>query len=278
MDEPEAHLFISYSRKDSEVVRWAVSRLEAAGYTVWMDRTELLGGTPWQRVIPREIRSAEALLLMLTPNAVTSEWVRREFFYALRKRIRIIPILVRPADPAPEMQKHLTKIQTVVLWNRRRKGFAELLEALGGLRGLAAQVPGSLDQAALQENTRLISELLRIMQRVLFGYSHVIFTGGNDWAYYVQLQCIRDEVDIRAEAVGNNNLEVPYQLGQDKLTALVNLKWERPNKLSAGNHRRVWEARSDHDRTIIAGILMRTFLEVYEHPAGEELQLEVNFS
>ena len=33
LDEPKAHLFISYSRKDSEVVRWVASRLEAAGYT-----------------------------------------------------------------------------------------------------------------------------------------------------------------------------------------------------------------------------------------------------
>jgi hypothetical protein len=278
LEEPKAHLFISYARKDSEVVRWVASRLEASGYAVWMDRAELLGGTPWQRIIPREIRSAEALLLMLTPNAVHSEWVRREFFYALRKRIRIIPIVVKPAEPGPEMQKHLSKIQTVVLWNRRRNGFADLLKALGGLRGLAAQVPEALDQAAVKDNTRLIAELLHLMQTVLFGNSHAIFTGGNDWAYYIQFQCIRDEPEVYAEAVGNKNLQAPYQLNRDKITMLVNLKWEEPDKMSSGNYRRVWEARSDDDRTTIAGELMRTFLEVYDHPPAEELQLEVNFS
>ena len=153
------------------MVRWVSSRLEASGYTVWIDRTDILAGARWERVIPREIRNAEALLLMLTPNAAQSDWVRREFFYALRKKIRIIPILVRPAELAAEMDKHVSKIQTVVLWNRRGRGFEELLHALGGLRGVAAQVPGALDQAALQENTRLISELLRMMQTVLFGYS-----------------------------------------------------------------------------------------------------------
>jgi hypothetical protein len=59
---------------------------------------------------------------MLSLNAVRSEWVRREFFYAVRRQVRIIPIIVRPAEPPPEMQKHLTKLQTVTLWNRRRKG------------------------------------------------------------------------------------------------------------------------------------------------------------
>ena len=260
------------------MVRWVSSRLEASGYTVWIDRTDILAGARWERVIPREIRNAEALLLMLTPNAAQSDWVRREFFYALRKKIRIIPVLVRPAELAAEMDKHVSKIQTVVLWNRRGRGFEELLHALGGLRGVAAQVPGALDQAALQENTRLISELLRIMQTVLFGYSHAIFTGGNDWAYYVQFQCIRDQAEVYAEAVGNRHLEAPYRLSREQITTLLSLKWEEPDKTSAGNYRRVWEARSDQDRTIIAGTVMQTFLDVYEHPAGEELQLEVQFS
>jgi hypothetical protein len=277
VDEPNAHLFISYSRKDGAVVRWVASRLEMSGYTVWIDRTDIVGGARWERVIPREIRNAEVVLAMLTPNAAQSEWVRREFFYALRKRIPIIPILVRPAELAPEMEKHVSKLQTVVLWNRRRRGFEDLLAALGGLRGIAAQVPGGLDQGALHENTRLISELLRVMQTVLFGYSHVIFTGGTDWEYYVQLQCIRDQAEVYGEAVGNENLPVPYRLSRDQITTLTNLSWEKPDKTSGGNFRRVWEARSDHDRTVIAGITMRTFLEVYEHPIGEELQLEVRF-
>src|SRR5919109_4675204 len=125
-EEAKTHLFISYAREDRRVVDWIAAGLETSGYTVWIDRTGILGGAAWQRAIPREIRRAEAVLLVLSPHAVKSHWVRREFFYALRNRVRVIPIVVRPAEPAPEMKERLAKIQSVTLWNRRKKGFAEL--------------------------------------------------------------------------------------------------------------------------------------------------------
>jgi hypothetical protein len=36
--------------------------------------------------------------------------------------------------------------------------------------------------------------------------------------------------------------------------------------------------RSDHDRTVIAGVVMRTFLDVYRHPPREHLEIEVQLS
>jgi len=273
-DTPKAHLFISYSRKDREVVDRLAARLEKAGYQVWIDRKGILGGVEWRKAIPREIGRAEAFLLMISPNSVASRWVRKEFDYALKKRVRIIPIVIKPADLPRSMQMHLGKLQKIKSW-RRRTVFSELLEALGGLRGVAAQAPGTLDQQALQENTRLISELLRIMQKVSFGASHVIFTGGKDGAYYIQMQGIRDEVEIYAEAVGNKNLQEPYLLTKDQIKKLFDLQWEKPDKMSAGNYRRIWEAYSDHDRTVIAGQVMRAFLEVYGHSWGENLEVEI---
>jgi hypothetical protein len=277
-EEAKAHLFISYAREDRRVVDWIAARLETSGYTVWIDRTGILGGAAWQRVIPREIRRAEAVLLVLSPHAVKSEWVRREFSYALRNRVRVIPIIVRPAEPAPEMKERLAKIQSVTLWNRRKKGFAELLTALGGLRGVAAQVPGPFDQTALHENTSLIAELLRIVQEVTFGVSNAIFHGGEDWEYYIQLVGVRDDADVYAEAVGNRNLDPPRALDEDQIATLRDFGWEEPDKTSAGNYRRTWEVRSDHDRTVIAGAVMRTFLDVYRHPPGEHLEIEVQLS
>jgi TIR domain/T3SS (YopN, CesT) and YbjN peptide-binding chaperone 3 len=278
LEDGKPHLFVSYARRDREAVDWIASRLEDSGYTVWIDRTGILGGTPWQRVIPREIRNAEAVLLMLTPDAAQSEWVRREFFYARRHRIRVVPVLVRPTELPPELEKPLRKIQTVTLWKRRQKGFADLLAALGGLRGVAAQAPGALDQTALRENTRVVSELLRFLQTVAFRGGNAIFNGGNDWAYYIQFSCSRDDVEIYAEAVGNQNLEAPYLLGDKQIARLLELNWEKPDKRSAGNYPRVWEARSDHDRTVIAGVVMRTFLDVYEHLWGEDLEVAIQLN
>ena len=49
------HLFISYATEDSIFVDWLALRLAAAGYRVWYDRLELLGGESYPRDIDRAI-------------------------------------------------------------------------------------------------------------------------------------------------------------------------------------------------------------------------------
>jgi hypothetical protein len=278
--EAKPHLFVSYSRKDQKVVDWIAKGLEASGFTVWIDRTRILAGTPWQKVIPAEIRRAEALLLIITPEAMDSDWVRREYFYALSRRVPIIPVLLKRAEPPPGINKHLSNLQAVVLYNRRQRGLNDLVTALGGLRGVAAQVPGAARQRMLRENTRLVFELLRLMQTVAPGNGRLILTGGPEKDYYIQFLCLRDDPEVIAEAVGNDNLETSDLLLRDEqIEKLLELGWERPNKTSYGNYRRVWEARNDDARQVIAGVVVRTFVEVYGHPPGEEIEVnEIDLS
>jgi hypothetical protein len=87
-------IFISYSRKDMSFVRKLAGDLEKAGYDVWWDLTDLRGGDDWVRVIPAAIESSQHFIIVLSPNSVESEWVRKEYTQALSLRRKIIPIML----------------------------------------------------------------------------------------------------------------------------------------------------------------------------------------
>jgi hypothetical protein len=87
-------IFISYSRKDTDFVRKLAGDLESAGYDVWWDITDLRGGDDWVRNIPEAIKSSQYFIVVLTPNSIESDWVRKEYTQALTLRKKIIPIML----------------------------------------------------------------------------------------------------------------------------------------------------------------------------------------
>ena len=91
-------IFISYSRKDIAFVRRLAGDLEAAGYNVWWDVSDLRGGDDWVRVIPEAIRSSDHFIVVLSPNSAVSEWVEKEYTQALYLRRKIIPVMLQQSD------------------------------------------------------------------------------------------------------------------------------------------------------------------------------------
>jgi hypothetical protein len=91
-------VFISYSRKDIDFARKLASDLEKAGYDVWWDITDLRGGDDWVRTIPAAIAASKYMIVVLTPDSIESEWVRKEYTQALSLRKKIIPIMFIPCS------------------------------------------------------------------------------------------------------------------------------------------------------------------------------------
>jgi TIR domain-containing protein len=87
-------IFISYSRKDIDFVRKLAGDLEKAGYDAWWDITDLHGGDDWVRMIPSAIESSDHVIVVLSPNSITSEWVEKEYTQALSLHKKIIPVML----------------------------------------------------------------------------------------------------------------------------------------------------------------------------------------
>ncbi len=62
---------------------------------VWWDITDLRGGDDWVRVIPEAIGTSDFVIVVLSPDATASEWVRKEYTQALSLRKKIIPVMLR---------------------------------------------------------------------------------------------------------------------------------------------------------------------------------------
>lgn len=89
------HVFLSYAREDVETMRRVRDSLAGESITVWSDE-KLIPGTPsWQVAIEKAIEGAGCIVVLLSPSARGSEWVRKELNYADAHGISIFPVHVR---------------------------------------------------------------------------------------------------------------------------------------------------------------------------------------
>ncbi len=87
------HVFLSYSRRDTKIMQRVRDTLMKDGIVVWTDET-LVPGTPsWMDAIEDAIDRADALVVLLTPHAKKSRWVKEEMRYAEMQEVRIFPLL-----------------------------------------------------------------------------------------------------------------------------------------------------------------------------------------
>jgi hypothetical protein len=89
------YVFISYSRRDSDIMQVVRDRLRAAGFNVWTDEN-LEPGTPsWVQAIVSALYSSCAVVALLSPDACKSQWVERELIFAQQNEVPVYPLLVR---------------------------------------------------------------------------------------------------------------------------------------------------------------------------------------
>lgn len=74
---PMVDVFISYSRSDKEAVGRLAKKIESEGYKVWWD-AELPPHKSYGEVITAKIEDAKAAIVVWSPEAAKSEWVRAE--------------------------------------------------------------------------------------------------------------------------------------------------------------------------------------------------------
>jgi hypothetical protein len=96
-------IFLSHNHKDKPFVRRLSDRLQAHGIRTWLDEAEMHVGDSLISKIEVAIQETAYLGVILSPNSVTSEWVRREVNIALTKEIqgktvKVLPILYQKCE------------------------------------------------------------------------------------------------------------------------------------------------------------------------------------
>jgi uncharacterized protein (DUF924 family)/TolB-like protein len=154
-----ADVFVSYSRSDRARVAPLVAAIEAQGWSVWWDPV-ISPGQEFDVEIAAELKIAAAVLVVCTPQSVTSRWVRGEARDGAERGVLIpvrfggaeLPIDVRALhtidldqwkdDRHPQIQEMLRTVRAVIA---RSRGLAP-----AQVNSAAAQAPGHGDAARIQ--------------------------------------------------------------------------------------------------------------------------------
>ena len=85
-------IFISYAREDRAQAQRLAQALQQRGWAVWWDR-EILPGQTFDREIERALDAARAVVVLWSPHAVASDWVRNEAGAAQDRGV-LVPALI----------------------------------------------------------------------------------------------------------------------------------------------------------------------------------------
>jgi hypothetical protein len=112
-------VFISYASKDEPLATKLVESLEEAGLDAWYNKREILPGDNWAEKVASGLKESNAMIVLVTPEALESDAVQSSISYALSEPTfskRLIPVIVGGSeeslgDKMPWIFKHLHTVK-----------------------------------------------------------------------------------------------------------------------------------------------------------------------
>ena len=142
-------VFVSYARPDEPQAKRVADALRALGYHVWRD-DELPAHRPYSEVIEERLKSAKAVVVLWSAEAVKSQWVRAEADAARSAGTLVQALLDGNVPPLPFNQIQCADLSA---WDERTDsaGWKKLVASVAELAGSKSekQEPGRRRQTAI---------------------------------------------------------------------------------------------------------------------------------
>jgi TIR domain len=123
----EPSVFVSYARKDSNLVYPEIKWLQRAGYRVWYDRADILLGRDWFKEIDEAIGACACFVVFMTAAAVDSKYVRHEIEQALVMEKPFVCIYWEKLERPPHLEPLIGKIQALERYLFHKSEYEEQL-------------------------------------------------------------------------------------------------------------------------------------------------------
>jgi hypothetical protein len=123
-------IFLGSATADRKWAERLREHLVAAGLDVWDPNHEVLPGDDWSAKIGAGLRNADAMVVLVSPQAAESDAVQREIEYAIGAKLyarRLIPVIVRPTSKLPWI---LERLQAVRLNDDPARATREIVKLL----------------------------------------------------------------------------------------------------------------------------------------------------
>jgi hypothetical protein len=129
-------VFLSFARKDISIARSLAEQLSKAGLEVWNAEDEIGPGENWAKKIGKALDESQLMVVLLTPKAMESEWLRQEIEFALGSRKYEGRVFTVFAGPVLEAGKDVPWI--LLKLPHRQVDRNDLAEAVKDIKALAS--------------------------------------------------------------------------------------------------------------------------------------------
>src|SRR5262245_56241671 len=106
-------IFISYSRRDVEMVDRIVGKMENTGMSIWIDREAIKAGNLWRTQIVEAIDTCDAFVLILSSSSAASDNVRKEIDLAQDSGRKIFIVKLDEVKIPAKIRYQLAGLQPV---------------------------------------------------------------------------------------------------------------------------------------------------------------------
>jgi hypothetical protein len=106
-------IFISHASEDKRLARHVAGVLRRQGWHPWIDESDIIGGSSWAASIQQALKACSLVVLLVTANSVSKEWVLDEIAAARNLRVPIIPAFLEDVRLPDELRFMLQRTQSV---------------------------------------------------------------------------------------------------------------------------------------------------------------------
>jgi len=125
---PGDHVFISYAQRDGPFVNLLTKNFRRLKLDTWRDIEKLKPGEDWQQRIDDGLRAAGAVVVVLSRQAIKSQYVAYEWAFAIGAEIPIVPIMIDRLSIA-QIHPRLADIE-IADFTKSKKPWLRLVDAL----------------------------------------------------------------------------------------------------------------------------------------------------
>lgn len=140
-------VFVSHARQDAEFANKLAADLRQSGWSVWIAPDSIKPGEQWVDAINRGLDESGVMIIVLTPAALASGWVKSETSVAVelvhKGEMQLIQIMLEECEPAP--------LSRTYHWIPFQKSYPD------GFKALLSTLKGNPRQNILNARTRPIT-------------------------------------------------------------------------------------------------------------------------
>lgn len=114
-----AHIFLSYSRKDADIMNRVRNAIMNSAFEVYTDEELLPGTESWTDALQVAIEEAGAMVVLLSEDARRSQSIESEIRFAQYQEVRIFPVLAKGDE---RKAKPIELIGVQLIRNRQNRG------------------------------------------------------------------------------------------------------------------------------------------------------------